>query len=214
MQENINFLYVWITSDEFELKNSVRVLRKNYPNASVCLVGDKPKTVDVDFYIPHKQKGTVRASRVTSSILHACQYLEQFVLMYDDLFLNKGINFNMYPFRGELTIKNDGGGYNKCLANTRTLLSYFKLPTKNYECHNPFLIDAKKAVDLFDKVNWQNEYHTFKSIYANYYKLTSELRSNAKTKDAKYFMKLYDVIGYCTLNSDVTPEMRATILKL
>jgi len=213
MQEKYNFLYVWSSSDEFELKNSVRVLRKNYPNSKVCLVGDKPKTLEVDFYIPHKQEGTNKFSRITSSILHACNYLDNFVLLWDDLFLNKNIDFIIAPNRGNLVISGDST-YQNALKNTVQLLKFFDLTTFNFECHNPFYVESRKALGLFDKINWQNQNHVFKSLYGNFYQVKTKLSANAKTKDHEYFLKLYNEIGYCSLSSDVTNEMRQTVLEL
>lgn len=209
-----NFLFVWINSDEFELINSIGLIRKHYPESSIYLVGDKPKHVYLDKHITFKQKGNVRASRVTSAILHACNFMDEFVLMYDDVFLNEGYDFDNAFYRGELRKDRPSGNYQLCLHNTRKFLEYHNKPTLNYECHQPELINSKMFIELMDQVNWQDNYHLIKSLYFNFYDLPNKQVRNLKTHTPNEAKKLYEDHKCFSSVGGITPQMKNYITSL
>jgi hypothetical protein len=46
-------------------------------------------------------------------------------------------------------------------------LKHFGHSIYNFETHSPVLMDSKKLIKTFDKVNWQSDNHFIKSIYLN-----------------------------------------------
>ena len=212
MSKVITFLYVWKKSDEFELENSVKLARKNYPNCRIVLVGDEPKT-KVDLYIPHRQVGKCKAKKTSSSILHAAKQLENFVLMNDDTFLNTGFDFTNAYHRGQLVADNNLGNYNLNIINTIKFLEYYNKPLYNFECHQPFMFDSDKLLTLFNTIEIEH-HHLMKSIYCNYYNLENGFKPNLKTNNVKDASKHYENNRCFSTTDDITRDMKNFITSL
>ena len=186
------FLWVWIKSDELELRSSVHLVRTHYPDSVIALVGDKPVNVNIDLYIPFKQRGNIRASRVTSAVLHASEQCEDFILMYDDIFLNTGFDFKTALYKGDLKREKPNGNYQQCVVNSRMFLEHHGKPTKNYECHQPQLINGRMLNELMELVEWQDNYHLIKSLYFNWYDTPFLKSRNLKTPTGHEAKRLFE----------------------
>ena len=212
MYKVVTFLYVWKKSNEFELSNSIKLLRKNYPDCKIALVGDVTKC-NVDQYIPYIQKGDNRATRVTGAILHAATLLDSFVLMYDDIFLNNGFDFSNAYHRGQLKPDNKVGNYNKNIVNSLKFLEYHNKPTYNFECHQPYLFDSNKLISLFKLINTEH-HHLIKSIYCNYYGYEDGFKPNLKTNNIREAKKYYQNHRCFSSTDDITTDMQKFIVSL
>jgi hypothetical protein len=212
MSEVITFLYVWKKSNEFELSNSVKLVRKHYPDARICLVGDKPKT-EIDLYIPHQQTGECKAAKTSGSVLHAATILDNFVLMTDDTFLNVGYNFTNAYHKGALILNKSLGNYNINIKNTLAFLNHYNKPIYNYECHQPFMFESAKLLELFDKIDYQH-HHLMKSLYCNFYGFEDGIKPNLKTNNLKDAAMYYDVHRCFSTTDDINDQIIGFIRSL
>lgn len=162
------FAYVFKKiNSEFELSQSVRLVKKFFPDSKIVVIGDKPTINGIDEHIPFVQVGATRYERMTRSVIRLCNTFDEFVLMYDDIFLN-----NQYEFtpknRGELYEHGMiNTNYRKIITNCRNILQSRNLPTLNYECHQPEIINSKKFLEIIGTIDI-TEPHFVKTIYFNH----------------------------------------------
>lgn len=171
-------------SDEFELSNSIRITRSQFPNCTICLVGDKPKTVVLDRYFAHKQTGNCKAARTSGSIIHGVEQLQslgvsEFVLMSDDEFIFS--NYKFHPKnKGLLISRRTNNAYQQAETNTYDWLKFRGMALMNYECHQPCLINADWLLKVMSLIDTSHP-HLIKSIYFNTRENSSVLIENLKT---------------------------------
>ena len=209
--ENNPFVYVFKKSPEYEIRQSIRLVRKHYPNHPVWVIGDKPKEVIIDKYIKHSQKHRLRSTRITMMIVDICHLTDQFILIYDDIFLSERFDIRKHYHKGELYNKvRNPTGYNKCLLNTQEFLNYNNKPCLNYECHQPQYFNSKKLLNLLDMLDWVNYEHVLKSIYNNWYELGGEEIINLKVKGdhLKRAKKYWDEYGAFSSAEDMPPNLK------
>ena len=205
-----NFVWIFKKSPEFELRHSVRLVRKFYPDADCWVIGDKPKQVIMDKHIPYKADLTkLRSTRVVEMLKLACDNVDEFILMYDDIFINKSFDLDKYYYKDELYNRSRGHGYQKCISNVHDFLLYHNKPILNYECHQPQKFNSKQLLDVID----MNEC-VLKSLYANYYELGGEKIINLKTrgnvrKKAEMYWKEYG----CFSTGDEMPSVLRTYIE-
>jgi hypothetical protein len=205
MGKSYVFLYVWKQSNELELSESIRLVRKYFFQPRIIVVGDKPKT-PIDQYIPHKQIGNNRGARTTGSILEACKHLDEFVLMWDDQFISDSFNPETTYHRGELIVDKKQGNYSIAVHNTINFLEHYGKPTRNYECHQPYLFNSKKLVEVMDKVAHEH-HHLIKSIYCNWYELEDAYLENLKTEHVSKAKTLWNKYGAFSTADNIKQEM-------
>lgn len=216
---NAPLVYVFKKSNEFELSQSVRLARKNHPKHPIWLIGDKPKSVEVDKYIPHNQNyQDCRATRITRMLLEVTELTPEFILMYDDIFLNDTYDFKKLHHKAELYIRKSSNGFQKCISNTCEALLYFYKPIKNYECHQPQLINSSKLKEVLSILNWEKNDHVIKSLYFNYFDLGYEdIRSeNLKVRGSfkKTAQKFWDTYGCFSTSECLTHQDKVFIESL
>lgn len=179
-----NFCYIFKNSGStFEIDNSIKLVRKFYPESNITVIGDFVKGADK--YIKyHQNQHANRTHRVCEMLLMLAEKYDSFVLMYDDIFITRRVEFPYYG-KGLISSNSSVSGYNACKSNTKDALLYFGKPTINFECHNPFIFESKKLKDLYKNINISIN-HLPKSLYANYYNIEpltiNDLKSNEMFK--------------------------------
>lgn len=150
----------------FELIHSIRFIRMSFPDAKIFTIGDQIDDVD---NIPCKVFSNIRGVDVTNKMLtFAREHGGKFIYMNDDFFVTPKFNPDQPIFNGQLKINPvHPAHYQIACKNTIQFLEHYGHPTFNFETHSPVLMDSKKLLKTFDKVNWQKDNHFIKSIYLN-----------------------------------------------
>lgn len=179
--KQLHFCYVYRQVDStFEIENSIRIIKELYPKSLITVIGDKIKGVN---HIPYNHKRKVnRASRIAEMLLILSKRFDDFVLMYDDIFMSEAIEINNYT-NGVLRRKSNAG-YNLCVNNTIEFLNHFDKPIKNYDAHQPFIFNSEKLKELYSIVDI-NHPHLPKSLYGNYFNINSIEIDNLKVQTYK-----------------------------
>ena len=208
------FAYVWRNSNsEFEISQSVRLVKKYFPDCKVVVIGDKPSIKGVDEHIQHRQVEPTRFGRMSGSVRKLCTLYDEFVLMYDDIFLNDKYDF-IPKNRGELKPYGNTN-YQDIITKCKDYLSEKNLPTLNYECHQPELINSKKFNEIFKNIN-KNTPHFIKTIYFNHLDLDSDTIPNLKVDSHNVIRakKLWRQHHCFSTGEGLSNEMRAFIRSL
>ena len=111
----------------------------------------------------------------------------EFVLMYDDIFFCKEVDFRRYPwyYRGELSSEPPKNLYQMMLSNTRKYLLENNEPTKNYTCHFPCIYkrnEFEQLEPIFEKYKQDNVGLSVRCVYGNMFKHPSEQRDDIKVR--------------------------------
>lgn len=153
---DVVYFYKYVGSDE--LKWSIKSL-KNIKHGDVYVVGDAPK-IDGITHIPHNPErwAKTRYLDVASKLLlvtNTEEISEDFVLMMDDVFILKPMQLRNY-YRGKLEDhlkkRRYNDSYKKMLTNTHSYLKFHGLPTTDYACHTPFIMNKSNAKTLLDEI--------------------------------------------------------------
>jgi hypothetical protein len=162
---NFVFPYKKRTSD-FELIQSIRWIRMSFPMAKIFTIGDEIEGVQ---NIPCPVFSMIRGVDVTNKILtFANQIGGEFIYMNDDFFISPKLRANVPIYNGKLIINPiHPSHYQIACKNSIEFLEYNGNCIYNFETHSPILIDSKKLIKTFDKINWQSDNHFIKSIYLN-----------------------------------------------
>lgn len=162
---NFVFPYKKRTSD-FELIQSIRWIRMSFPLAKVFTIGDE---IDGVQNIPCPVFSRIRGVDVTNKILTFANTIGgQFIYMNDDFFISPKLRANIPIYNGEIIINpKHPSHYQIACKNTLEFLNHFGHSIYNFETHSPVLMNSKKLIKTFDKVNWQSDNHFIKSIYLN-----------------------------------------------
>jgi hypothetical protein len=166
-----NFCYIFKNSGStFEIDNSIKLVRKHWEKeANIVVIGDNVNDCDT-FIRYHQNQHDNRSARVNDMLLTLAKKYDRFVLMYDDIFFTRKVDLSLYYVKGNLSSRNSTHGYEACKQNTKEALLYFDKPFLNYDCHNPFIFESDKLIELY-KVFHGHIHHLPKSLYANYYGL-------------------------------------------
>lgn len=159
------FPYKKRTSD-FELIQSIRWIRMSFPLANVFTIGDE---IDGAQNIPCKVFSNIRGVDVTNKMLtFAREHGGKFIYMNDDFFVTPKLRADVPIYNGEIIVNpKHPSHYQIACKNTLEFLNHFGHSIYNFETHSPVLMDSKKLIKTFDKVNWQSDNHFIKSIYLN-----------------------------------------------
>lgn len=159
------FPYKKRTSD-FELIQSIRWIRMSFPLAKIFTIGDE---IEGAQNIPCKVFSNIRGVDVTNKMLtFAREHGGQFIYMNDDFFVTPKLRADIPIYNGEIIINpKHPGHYQIACKNSIEFLQYNGHSIYNFETHSPVLMDSKKLIKTFDKVNWQSDNHFIKSIYLN-----------------------------------------------
>ena len=162
---NFVFPYKKRTSD-FELIQSIRWIRMSFPLAKIFTIGDE---IEGAKNIPCPVFSNIRGVDVTNKMLtFAREHGGKFIYMNDDFFVTPKLRADVPIYNGEIIVNpKHPSHYQIACKNTIEYLKHFGHPTLNFETHSPVLMDSKKLIKTFDKVNWQSDNHFIKSIYLN-----------------------------------------------
>lgn len=210
----MNVLYIYKHVDNFDITNSIRILKECEQLVNIFIIGDDPKVEGVT-HIPHKQMQTNRSSRVFVMILKACGILDDFVLMYDDTFISESFDLKKYYNCGKLKYnQRKPNGYQKCIKNTIDFLEYHKKTTLKYDCHQPMLINSKKFLDMCGNINWMNVDLLPKSLYGNWYELPSTEIENLKASSLTEIKRKYNQYGCVSTTDQPNQFIKEYVLSL
>ena len=114
------FIYPYRRKEnDFCVNQSVRLVRKYYPEAKVYTVGDEVEGIK---NIPCKDKFKNRGSNVTFKVLYASQFFDEFIYMNDDFFINDRYDFNKVYGSEEPLERKEGKAsiaWNQAVDNSR-----------------------------------------------------------------------------------------------
>lgn len=208
----LNFCYIYkSTGTHFEIEHSIRLVRKHYgEEAFITVIGDKCKWADKHInYNQHKH--TNRAARVAEMLQILAKHYDKYILMYDDIFITRKIEFKYYAKAERITCNNSVSGYNYCKLTTVQALRYFNKPIINFDCHNPFIFESDKLLKLYELINWQHS-HLPKSLYANYYELEPTYIHDLKSNEMDKVKRNIEEVG-CFSTSDSMNHRLISLIK-
>jgi hypothetical protein len=165
----------------YELDYSIRSVRKYYKGARCVVLGDDPG-LDVEF-IPLAKTETVRSEMdlqhidVIKKLSHACNFFDEFVLMYDDIFFLQKItkkDLKRHYAVCEIPdldkfVRPGGLIYTRIWRNTYKVISGFKSKLYDFETHMPRFLEAEKVKYLIEKYDLWNKNIMLTSLYTAIY---------------------------------------------
>lgn len=186
----MDFVYICRSGENEELRYSIRSVLASFPDAKIWVVGGKP-----DWYIgnhvqvtqfedEHKQENArwnMRYIAWTDAIS------ERFVLMNDDFFIMKKIDFIDNYTNGYLVdlirekVRNGASmGYVNLLNKTLNELvkNGFENPL-NFELHLPMIMERSKLAEVID------EYTLWRSGYGNHFDVLAFDTDDVKIRPSK-----------------------------
>ena len=176
--ENTDVVYILrngIAENVDELAYSLRTVCKNWTYRRVWFVGGDPRTIKPDGAIYHTQRGASRYEKVRDSVARVCEcgdISDPFYLFNDDFFIMRP--FTEYQPRRHGTIwehverlqnRWHGSNYTKEIEYTAQLLKQYGYTQYNYALHVPFLVNKKKALEVYRAFPSSS---MFKDLYGNY----------------------------------------------
>lgn len=189
-----------------ELRFSLRSLI-NVDHDRIFLIGPLlPRWIQNISYIKFDDKPLRKQINVINKILFMCRpdsgLSEDFILMNDDFYFLKKQelkNYIMDLSLQDLFNKHPKSSYGLAVHTTITYLKKNQLPELNYEIHYPFIINKKKFLELFSKIDSKEGAILYRSIYGNTYQLPGEMREDFKFYDPLDF---YNKKGELFFSSD------------
>ena len=168
----MDFVYICRPGDNEELRYSIRSVLSSFPDANIWVVGGKPdwyggNYVEVDQTLDKLENARWNMRYIT----YTPQINEEFILMNDDFFIMKKIDFIDTHSDGYLIdlieekVRNRSSmGYVRQLNQTYQELKAngFEDP-KNFELHVPMPMEKSKLNEILD------EYTLWRSGYGNTY---------------------------------------------
>ena len=157
--------------NDFALIQSMKLVRKYYPDSEIYVIGDRPAVVFDFEHFFSEQRNIIKGANVTAKIIQfASMHQRNFVYMNDDFFINDKFDFSIVHGSIEMLERKDGKasiGWNQSVDNTKHFLEHNKYPTRSYECHQPVVFNSKLLIQTMDQVDWKNNDHFIKSLYFN-----------------------------------------------
>ena len=177
----MKFVYPYHSKAEsdFEINQSIRLLRLVYPDAQIWTIG---KAVDGINNLPCTQHNNIRGCDVTNRILTFAKKIGgDFIYMNKDFFITESWQPHVAIKMGSIIVNPEHPPHTQ-IAQTNTLefLKHNKFTAYNFETHTPVMMNSQKLIDLFDNINWKDDNHFIKSIYCNVYQVPSKDGFNCK----------------------------------
>lgn len=167
-----------------ELRYALRSFKniKNW-NGELFIIGDKEGWFTSELtYIRAGRQGNswLDQAKKVAIMCANIDLPDNFILTHDDIYITKPMVVKNY-YQGELPSESKSiHGRSKVL--TRDFLEGMGLPTVDYECHTPIILNKKKYMETYSlMVNIKTPLQ-FRSIYGNQHKLKAELFEDKKTK--------------------------------
>lgn len=172
--------------DEFYIQNSIRLLRKNLTGFNkIFVIGRNPEIKDVIFYeFPDPNTKNVEANMIRK-IFYACNspfISDPFIFMSDDYFILKPLDVKDIDigWKYDLSVEKPNSTYGRRCVNTYKVCKKLGIPTLNYQCHRPVLIDKQKYFMAYSNVSWDKEDEGLLcfSIYGNMFRLGRQVEDS------------------------------------
>ena len=229
----MDFVWVYISKDSSfhkvglfnELEYSIKSVKKMYQGEARCfVVGDDPKLdvnyIPVDKYVGGHSQYRHMDQMKKMDMLWDSDVNEEFVLMYDDIYLLQPTTkeelqitygcAEVTDVYGYIKTRKGTGGYKRLWTSTYDYIKTFRdvkgLKTYDWETHLPRFMLKSKLKHLIDTLNLRNTPKLAYSLYAAYYSdettimppsLQSDLWTHKPGMDFdaefdKKFMNIYD----------------------
>ena len=177
----MNFVYPYHSKvvDDFEINQSIELIRNLYPNAKIWTIGREVEGVN---NIPCNQHNNIRGCDVTNRILTFAKKIGgDFIYMNKDFYLTELWQPHVAINNGPLIVNPEHAPHTQIAqSNTLEFLKHNNFTAYNFETHTPVLMNSQKLIDLFDNINWEFDNHFIKSIYCNVYQVPSKDGVNSK----------------------------------
>lgn len=180
-------VYSYRTSQTRELELSIESLKnlKEW-NGEIYIIGDKPDLEAEYTHLPVKytwgKESRVRSNDEICAYLTAADFLDEFIIMADDIFLLKPWSLE-YQNRGTLgdhiKQRKRRDSYTALLERTKRYLSRNGKPTLSYELHIPFLMRAEQLRPAAE-IARINSPVFIRSLIGNMYEIPSTLAQDTK----------------------------------
>ena len=171
-----------------ELRLSLRSLEANCKFDRVIIVGEHPSFLENVSWVPFKEKGNPRVNHLekVNEVIEAVPDLsENFVLMYDDIFFIKSVDFENYPnyYKGQLEKCTNGNNlFNKCLGDTKAYLESIGATTYNFSVHTPVIYNKT----LWKQIDWSPVYEAPEGLSPRCIYGNLKCKNPVKCEDCKY----------------------------
>lgn len=156
-------------------------------NGEVYVIGDKPNIEGNYTHLPIKYdwgKGT-KSSDEICAYLTAADFLEEFIIMADDIYIFKPWNLETQN-RGTLTAqineRRRQDYYTRSLTETRDFLMSNGKPELSYELHIPALVNSKHLKEMAEHVKNSGKPLLIRSLIGNWFNLPSKETVDPKNK--------------------------------
>ena len=160
--------------DNNELRFALRSIDKHLTGFDeVMIVGDRfPSWLTGVDLVTFGDISKFPAINTLEKVKQALRYTnaDQFLLSYDDVFLNKNYRAGNFPsyYNGDLKqIIRLRGNYKESCILTYQMLFQTGCTTKKFGVHCPFLFETKEFIQVVSKYKNQEPGYLYKSLYAN-----------------------------------------------
>lgn len=164
----MDFVYICRPGDNEELRYSIRSVLSSFPDANIWVIGGKPDWYGGNFVEVDQNLGKQENARSNvRQIIYTKKINENFILMNDDFFIMKKIDFIDVWANGflidlieEKILTRGSIGYVKLLNQTMNELKEngFENPL-NFELHVPMPMEKSKLAEVVDKYTlWRSGY--------------------------------------------------------
>jgi hypothetical protein len=178
----MQFVYLCRKGPNEELRYSIRSVVKNFPNASVLVVGEAPSWYDGDLlFVKQNSAKYANVSKSLNEIARSPLVKDEFILMNDDFyFLKKKYgHYHEGSLNKKYEIYMDIKGvssYNKKILDTLNKLKKmgYKDPL-SYELHIPFPVEKSKLLKIVKYGNL-----LWRSLYGNIFEIGGSRVSDVK----------------------------------
>lgn len=196
----------------FELRLSLRSL-KFIDHDRVFIIGNQYlKWFKNISFIAFPEEKNQKQLSVINKLIYMCapdsEISEDFILMNDDFYFLERQELKSYIQKSSLSefaCKYPTSSYGLALRTTAAYLKAHVLPEINYEIHYPIVLNKKKFLNIFSRINLRSGPLVYRSIYGNTYGLPAEPADDFKIFTADDF---YKKKNGSFISTDVTiPEM-------
>lgn len=186
----MDFVYICRPGDNEELRYSIRSVLASFPDANIWVIGGKPdwyggNYVEVNAFDTDSKQDIARWNMLY--ILYTPQINENFILMNDDFFIMKKIEFIDTWANGflvdlirEKVSNRESMGYVRLLNQTLNELveNGFENPL-NFELHIPMPMEKTKLAEVMEK------YTLWRSGYGNMFEEFASDMDDVKIRPSK-----------------------------
>ncbi len=188
--KNIDIVYfVKESSDNEELRYSLRSVEKNFPHRKVWIYGGCPNGIMPDRLIKISQTGNTKWDKVRNMFRQVClnnEISEDFVLFNDDFFVMKPLKNLEVMFRCplyehivklEMKFQNKPNEYSTELRKATKALGDLGMTVNSYELHVPMLFNRHKLLEILGAFPGL---HCTRTLYGNFHEIGGKQHDDVK----------------------------------